>query len=155
MGALPQLTRRLKLRHVAFLLLLLSGAIPLAITNWLLIAQNRELLVTEEKSYLTTSAQALSRELGEYLAGARRELEQMGAGTLASPGTGLVAGRVGSFLRLLARDEEPLSVDLAEAVRAEVEWIWLAGPAVRHRFFVVGWLSLTEASCVPGYKTTG
>ncbi len=87
MGALPQLTRRLKLRHVAFLLLLLSGAIPLAITNWLLIAQNRELLVTEEKSYLTTSAQALSRELDDYLAGARRELEQMGAGTLAPPGS--------------------------------------------------------------------
>ena len=54
MGATPQLTRRLKLRHVAFLLLLLSGAIPLAITNWLLIAQNRELLITEEKSFLTS-----------------------------------------------------------------------------------------------------
>ena len=68
MGATPQLTRRLKLRHVAFLLLLLSGAIPLAITNWLLIAQNRELLITEEKSFLTSSAQSLSRELDDYLA---------------------------------------------------------------------------------------
>jgi putative nucleotidyltransferase with HDIG domain len=94
MLSLPQLTRRLKLRHVAFLLLLLSGAIPLAITNWLLIAQNRELLVTEEKSFLTTSAQSLSRELDEYLGGARRELEQMGAGTLAAPGTESVQERL-------------------------------------------------------------
>ena len=79
---------------MAFLLLLLSGAIPLAITNWLLIAQNRELLVTEEKSFLTSSAQSLSRELDDYLAGARRELEQLGAGTLAPPGATLVEERL-------------------------------------------------------------
>ena len=94
MGALPNLTRRLKLRHVAFLLLLLSGAIPLAITNWLLIAQNRELLVTEEKSFLTSSAQSLSRELDDYLAGARRELEQLGAGTVVPPGAALIDERL-------------------------------------------------------------
>ncbi|MEO7795054.1 MAG: HD domain-containing phosphohydrolase [Thermoanaerobaculia bacterium] len=79
---------------MAFLLLLLSGAIPLAITNWLLIAQNRELLVTEEKSFLTSSAQSLSRELDDYLAGARRELEQLGAGTVAPPGPALVEERL-------------------------------------------------------------
>ena len=67
---------------------------------------------------------------------------------------GLVAGRVGSFLRLLAGDEEPLSVDLAEAVRAELEWIWLAGPAVRHRFSGVAWFLVSEASYVPGNKMT-
>jgi len=94
MVTLPRLIRRLKLRHVAFLLLLLSGAIPLAITNGLLIAQNRELLVTEEKSFLTSSAQSLSRELDEYLGGARRELEQMGAGMLAPPGPAAVEERL-------------------------------------------------------------
>ncbi len=116
MGSLPRLTRRLKLRHVAFLLLLLSGAIPLAMTNWLLIAQNRELLVTEEKSFLTSSAQSLSRELDEYLGGVRRELEQMGAGTLAPPGPDLVEERlrepwVTSYLQRFVRGaSQPLAV---------------------------------------------
>jgi len=116
MGALPRLTRRLKLRHVAFLLLLLSGAIPLAITNWLLIAQNRELLVTEEKSLLTSSAQSLSRELDEYLGAARRELEQMGAGTIAPPGPSAVEERlrepwVTNYLQRFVRgNSQPLAL---------------------------------------------
>ena len=116
MGSLPRWTRRLKLRHVAFLLLLLSGAIPLAITNSLLIAQNRDLLVTEEKSFLTTSAQSLSRELDEYLGGARRELEQMGAGTLAPPGAGPVEERlrepwVSNYLQRFVRGaSQPLAL---------------------------------------------
>jgi putative nucleotidyltransferase with HDIG domain len=86
MRALSSLTRRLKLRHAVFLLLFLSGAIPLAISNGLLIAQNRELLVTEEKSYLTASALSLSRELGDALAAMRRELEGLGGAILAPPG---------------------------------------------------------------------
>lgn len=116
MGALPRLTRRLKLRHVAFLLLLLSGAIPLAITNWLLIAQNRELLITEEKSFLTSSAQALSRELDDYLAGARRELEQVGVGMLVPPGPDQVEERlrepwVTDYLQVFVRGaRQPLAL---------------------------------------------
>ena len=46
MRSLLDLTRRLKLRHAVFLLLLFSGAIPLAISNGLLIRQNRDLLET-------------------------------------------------------------------------------------------------------------
>ncbi|MEO8276419.1 MAG: HD domain-containing phosphohydrolase [Thermoanaerobaculia bacterium] len=116
MDAQPRTARRLKLRHVAFLLLLLSGAIPLAITNWLLISQNRELLVTEEKSFLTSSAQSLSRELDEYLAGARRELEQVGVGTLAPPGPADVEERlrapwVSDYLQRYVRgNSQPLAL---------------------------------------------
>lgn len=95
--------RRLRLRHLIFLLLLLAGAIPLAISNWVLIAQNRDLLETEEKSYLTQSAQSLSRELGDYLAGNKRLLHQLGVGLLAAPGAAEIEDRlretwVGAYL---------------------------------------------------------
>ena len=86
MRSILEITRRLKLRHVVFLLLLFSGAIPLAISNGLLIRQNRDLLETQEKSSLTASAQALSRELGGNLGAVRRELENLGEGILAPPG---------------------------------------------------------------------
>lgn len=79
-------TRRLRLRHLVFLLLVVAGAVPLAISNSVLIHQNRDLLETEEKSYLTESAQSLSRELNDYLAGIKRQLHQLGGGLLAVPG---------------------------------------------------------------------
>jgi putative nucleotidyltransferase with HDIG domain len=94
MRTLADVTRRLKLRHAVFLLLVLSGAIPLAISNGLLIRQNRDLLETEEKSALTASAQALSRELGGYLASNRRELESLGEGILAPPGPTALEARL-------------------------------------------------------------
>ncbi len=94
MGTRNPLSRRLKLRHVAFLLLLLSGAIPLTLTNWKLIAENRELLETEELSSLTASAQSLSRQLDDSLAGAKRELELLGAGLLAPPGAAGIEERL-------------------------------------------------------------
>jgi putative nucleotidyltransferase with HDIG domain len=94
MPDLSSLVRRLKLRHAVFLLLLLSGAIPLAITNGLLISQNRELLETEEKSYLTASAQALSRELDDYLGSTRHELESLGESILAPPGPKVLEKRL-------------------------------------------------------------
>ena len=86
MTAALRLFRRLKLRHLLFLLLFLSGSIPLGIISYLLIQQNRELLETQEKSYLTTSTAALSREVSEYLASTKRQLEQLGAGLLTTPG---------------------------------------------------------------------
>lgn len=78
--------RRLRLRPLVFLLLLGAGAVPLAIATSLVIGQSRELLETEEKRYLTESAQSLSRELNDYLAGTRARLDQLGASLLAFPG---------------------------------------------------------------------
>ncbi|GMU66465.1 MAG: hypothetical protein AMXMBFR36_27390 [Acidobacteriota bacterium] len=78
--------RRLRLRPLVFLLLLGAGAVPLAIATTLVIGQSRELLETEEKRYLTESAQSLSRELNDYLAGTRARLDQLGASLLAFPG---------------------------------------------------------------------
>ena len=69
-----------------FVLLLVVGAVPLAISTTLLILQNRDLLETEEKRYLTESAQSLSRELNDYLVGSRLRLEQMGSSLLVYPG---------------------------------------------------------------------
>jgi putative nucleotidyltransferase with HDIG domain len=69
---------RLKLKHLFFLILLLSGIIPLAISSFLLIRQNRDILETQEKSYLTRSAEFLSVELSSFLATARGSLSQLG-----------------------------------------------------------------------------
>ncbi len=83
---MESVVRRLRLRPLVFLLLLAVGAVPLAIATGLLIHQNRELLETEEKRYLTESAQSLSRELHDYLEGTRARLEQLGYSILAFPG---------------------------------------------------------------------
>jgi putative nucleotidyltransferase with HDIG domain len=74
---------RLKLRHLLFLTLLFSGIIPLSISSFLLINQNRDLLETEEKSYLTRSAEFLSVELNGFLADSRGRLEQLGDSLLS------------------------------------------------------------------------
>ena len=87
-------TRRLRLRQLVFLLLVLAGAVPLAISNSVLIHQNRDLLETEEKSYLTESAQSLSSEVNGYLAGTKRQLHQLGSGLLAVPGPDQIEARL-------------------------------------------------------------
>jgi HD-GYP domain-containing protein (c-di-GMP phosphodiesterase class II) len=86
-GRLTGWMRRLRLRPLVFLLLLGIGVLPLAISSALLVSQNRELLITEEKRYLTQSAQSLSRELNDHLTGVRRQLHQLGASLLALPGS--------------------------------------------------------------------
>jgi HD-GYP domain-containing protein (c-di-GMP phosphodiesterase class II) len=86
--------RRLRLRPLVFLLLLGAGAVPLAIATSLVIGQSRELLETEEKRYLTESAQSLSRELNDYLAGTRARLDQLGGSLLAFPGPEEVDARL-------------------------------------------------------------
>ena len=77
---------RLRLRPLVFLLLFAIGVLPLAISNALLVRENREVLVTEEKRYLTQSAQSLSRELNDYQIGVRRQLHQLGSSLLTVPG---------------------------------------------------------------------
>ncbi len=78
--------RRLRLQHLLFLVLLLTGIIPLAIISGRLIAQNREILRTQEKSHLTRSAASLSVELNDWFISLRLQLRQLGEGFLALPG---------------------------------------------------------------------
>ena len=79
----------MKLRHLLFLLLLLSGIVPLAVSSVLLISQNRELLVTQETDYLTRSAEFLSVELNAKLGTLRHRLEQLGGAVAGAPGESL------------------------------------------------------------------
>ena len=75
---MKSLMSRLPLRLLVFLILLLAGIIPLAVSSWLLVRQNRDILETQEKSYLTRSAQFLSVELSGLLSTARGQLAQLG-----------------------------------------------------------------------------
>ncbi len=86
MTSIRERVRRLRLRHLVFLLLLLSGIIPLVTSNLLLMRQNRDIFETQEKTNFTNSAKALSREVGDYLDSARRQLAQLGRAVLAAPG---------------------------------------------------------------------
>jgi len=86
MSLLINFLKNLRLRHLLFLLLLLSGIVPLAVSSFLVIGQNREILETQEKSYLTRSAQFLSLELNEHLVSTRQRLEQLGQAVRVAPG---------------------------------------------------------------------
>lgn len=86
MNRLLQLVRRPRLRHLLFLALLLSGIIPLVISNAVLIRQNRDRLETEERTQLTQSAEALSREVSDQVATVRSSLHHLGKGLLVVPG---------------------------------------------------------------------
>jgi len=86
MTGLAERLRSLRLRDLVFLLLLFSGIIPLVTSNLLLMRQNREIFETQEKTSFTNSAQALSREVGDYLDATRRQLGQLGRAVLAAPG---------------------------------------------------------------------
>ncbi len=88
MAAFRNFLRSLRLRHLLFLLLLVSGIVPLAVSSFLLLQQNREILETQEKGYLTRSAQFLSVELDSFLGSVRSELDQLGAALLSAPPSG-------------------------------------------------------------------
>ncbi len=85
MSLLIAIFQRLRLRHFLFLLLLLSGIVPLAVSSYLVIEQNREILETQEKSYLTRSAQFLSLELNQHLLSTRQRLDQLGQAVRVAP----------------------------------------------------------------------
>jgi HD-GYP domain-containing protein (c-di-GMP phosphodiesterase class II) len=108
MGAFRRLIRGLKLGPLLFLLLLVSGIVPLLVGNLLLTRQNREFFETQEKVAFTRSAGALSRELGWYVQSTRRQLADLGDGLLAPPGAATPAERlqtewVGPRLELFLR----------------------------------------------------
>ncbi len=87
---------RLPLRHLVLLTLLLSGIVPLAVSSLLLVRQNRDILETQEKSYLTRSAQFLSVELSGSLATARDQLRQLGETMMSLPAEGGIDGQLAS-----------------------------------------------------------
>lgn len=108
MGAIRRLASSLQLGSLLFLLLLVTGIVPLLVGNLLLARQNREFFETQEKVAFTSSAGALSRELGSYIRSARREISDLGESLLAAPGpevpaerlqTPWVAPRLQAFLR--------------------------------------------------------
>ena len=86
--------RRFRLRHLLLFALFLSGIIPLGLSNLLLIRENREVLKGQERTYLVTSADALSREVSDRLFGVRRQLALVGAGLLTAGGPAAVDARL-------------------------------------------------------------
>jgi putative nucleotidyltransferase with HDIG domain len=94
MRSIVQTFRRPKLRYLLFLALLLSGIIPLVISNAVLIGQNRDRLETEERTQLTQAAEALSREVSDQLADVRSSLHHLGRGLLVVPGPDDVEARL-------------------------------------------------------------
>jgi HD-GYP domain-containing protein (c-di-GMP phosphodiesterase class II) len=85
MTALRDITRRLPLSRLIFVFLLGVGIVPLALSSVLLIQQNREILETQERSYLTRAAETLSVDLSSYLSATRSQLQQLGGAILAVP----------------------------------------------------------------------
>lgn len=79
-------SRKLRLGHVLFLSLLLSGIIPLAISSTLLIRQNRGLLVEQERRFLVNSTVSLSEVVNSQLVALRRQVGQCGDSLLSVPG---------------------------------------------------------------------
>lgn len=94
MSRRPQLLRRPKIRNLLFLALLLSGIIPLVISNAVLIGQNRSRLETEERTQLTQSAEALSRDVSDQVAQVHSALRHVGRGLLVVPGPASVEERL-------------------------------------------------------------
>ena len=94
MSSLTEFLYRLRLKHLLFLILLFSGIIPLAISSFLLIRQNTDILRTQEKSYLARSSGFLSQELDGFLVETRDRLEQLGDSVLAAPARGTLQERL-------------------------------------------------------------
>ncbi|HEV8629743.1 MAG TPA: HD domain-containing phosphohydrolase [Thermoanaerobaculia bacterium] len=94
MSKLGPLLNRVRLRHLIFLLLLVSGLIPLLAGSVFLTSQNIDLFETQEQTFLTRSAEALSEEIGTDLGTLEREVRQLGEGFLALPGPEAVDERL-------------------------------------------------------------
>ncbi len=96
MTALRHIARRAPLSRLFFVFLVVAGIVPLALSSALLIRQNREILETQERGYLTRAAETLSVELSSYLSAGRRQLQQLGGGVLATPPTNDVEAKLRS-----------------------------------------------------------
>ncbi len=102
---MQRLLRRLRLRNLLFLVLLLSGIIPLVILSSRLNNYYQGVLVDQETVLLTTAAQSVANDLSDNIARRTDQLRQLGQGLLAKPDYERVADRV----------EEPWVVDYLRA----------------------------------------
>ncbi len=87
--------RRVKLQHILFLMLLLTGIIPLLLSSLYLLRSNREALQVKEKELLTLSAQGFAQILSDDLALRAAQLQQVGQGLMAAPGFKTLEQRLG------------------------------------------------------------
>lgn len=76
-------SRRFKIRHLIFLLVLLSGSIPLIVFSNLVIQQAGELLKGKETELLFHRAQGFADSVSENLAYRKDQLRQLGVGLMA------------------------------------------------------------------------
>lgn len=102
--------QRLRLRHVVFFTLVLSGIIPLAVSSILLIWQNRQVIEEQERDQLTWSARTLSREVNGRLTAMRRAASQLGRGLLILAPEGLRSDSLGPYLEEFSADHPELLV---------------------------------------------
>ena len=122
MDSVTGLGRRLNLQTLIFLLLLLSGVLPLAVISYLLISQNREILETQEKSFLARSAQSISSRFDEEFVAVRKQARQVGSVMLETPGPKDLSTRlrepwVASYLQdFLVSDPDLMAVRVLDDV---------------------------------------
>ncbi len=115
-SGLEILQGRIKLRYLLFLLLLLSGIVPLLISSVKLINYNKEILKRQEMFLLTHSARSLADSLSDDLARRHEQLRQLAAGLVVAPGLTSLESRlrepwVSTYLRDFIQDH-PEIVDL-------------------------------------------
>ncbi len=113
------LLRRLKLRHALLLALLFSGIIPLAISSFLLIQKNQQVLRDAERDYLIRKAGALAKEVSAYLLVVQQPLKELGNGILVAPGAPLLADRlrkpwVSDHLQRFVRESEVMALRVVD-----------------------------------------
>ncbi|HXU44684.1 MAG TPA: HD domain-containing phosphohydrolase [Thermoanaerobaculia bacterium] len=81
------LLRRLKLRSVLFAVLVLSGIVPLILSGALLLIQNGAILQNAEREVLIREVQSLTRQVDANLKAMRSQMNLLGLGLLAVPGS--------------------------------------------------------------------
>ncbi len=111
--AAPSRPRRLKLRHLIFLVLLFSGIIPLLVSSVRMIGESRELLKTKETELLHHRAQAFADRLSQDISFAKKQLRQLGMGFVAMESDGVLVERFNteraeSYFRNFADDHPEL-----------------------------------------------
>lgn len=111
-GVVGRQLRRLKLRHMLFVLLLLPGILPLLFSSMHLLRRNQEIVKSQQQEILANTAQNFVGQLSDDLARRRVALEEFGHAILAPPGTTSVLQRVGESwveaeLQRFSRDQGP------------------------------------------------
>jgi len=77
---------RFKLRHILFLALLLVGIVPMMVSSFLLVSNNRDLLEKQERDLLVNEAVSDAQELTHRLVGLRKQLSQVGTALMLGTG---------------------------------------------------------------------